>query len=93
MYGDANEVAPIDVPAPLGNEVDLGIQVDSDLDSDHAGENFTWRSGTGLVIYLNTDPIVWSSKHQPTVESSVFGAEFVAMENSNENICGIRYKL
>jgi hypothetical protein len=38
-------------------------------------------------------PIVWFSKHQSTVESSVFGAEFVAMKNGIETWCGFRYKL
>jgi hypothetical protein len=38
-------------------------------------------------------PIVWFSKRQPTVESSVFGAEFVAMKNGIETCRGLRYKL
>jgi hypothetical protein len=38
-------------------------------------------------------PIVWFSKRQPTVESSVFWAEFVAMKNGIENTRGVRYKL
>jgi hypothetical protein len=38
-------------------------------------------------------PSVWFSKRQPTVESSVFGAEFVAMKNGIETCCGLRYKL
>jgi hypothetical protein len=48
---------------------------------------------TGFVIYLNMAPIVWFSKHPPTVESRVFGAEFVAMKNGIETCCGLRYKL
>jgi hypothetical protein len=48
---------------------------------------------TGFVIYLNMAPIVWFSKHQSNVESSVFGAEFVAMKNGIETCRGIRYKL
>jgi hypothetical protein len=51
------------------------------VDSDRDGENFTRRSRTGCVIYLNMAPIVWFSKRNPTVESSVFGVEFVAMKN------------
>jgi hypothetical protein len=47
----------------------------------HAGEQFTRCSRTGFVIYLNMAPIVWFSKPYTTVESSVFGAEFVAMNN------------
>jgi hypothetical protein len=38
-------------------------------------------------------PIVWFSKRHPTVESSVFGAQFVAMKNGIETCCGLRCKL
>jgi hypothetical protein len=38
-------------------------------------------------------PIVWFSRRQPTVESSVFGDEFVAMNNWIETTGGLRYKL
>jgi hypothetical protein len=64
MYGDVKEIIPSDSPIPRGKEVDLRLSVDSD----HAGEQFTRRSGTGFVIYLNMAPIVWFSKSQPTVE-------------------------
>jgi hypothetical protein len=37
--------------------------------------------------------VVWYSKRQGTVETSVFGAEFVAMKNGNEASRGLRYKL
>jgi hypothetical protein len=69
MYGDA--------PVPRGKEIDLRLFVDSD----HDGEQLTRRSRTGFVIYLNMALIVWFSKRQPTVESSVFGADFVAMSS------------
>jgi hypothetical protein len=76
-------------PVPSGNEIDLCLFVDSD----HYGEQFTRRSRTGFVIYLNMAPIVWFSKRHPTVESSVFGTEFVAMKNWIETCRGLRYKL
>jgi hypothetical protein len=63
------------------------------VDYDHAGEHFTRRSRTGFVIYLNMSPIVWFSKRQPTVESSVFGADFFAMKNGIETTRGLCYKL
>jgi hypothetical protein len=85
MYGDVKEM----IPVPCGKEADLRLFVDSD----HAGEQFTRRSRTGYVIYLNMAPIVWFSKRQPTVESSVFGAEFVAMKNDIETCGGLHYKL
>jgi hypothetical protein len=89
MYGDVKEIIPSDAPLPRGKEVDMRLFVDSD----HAGEQFTRRSRTGFVIYFNMAPIVWLSKRQPTVESSVFGAEFVAMKNGIETCRGLRYKL
>jgi hypothetical protein len=89
MYGDVKEIIPSDAPVPHGKEVDLRLFVDSY----HAGDQLTRRSRTGFVIYLNMAPIVWLSKRQPTVESSVFGAEFVAMKNGIETCHGLRYKL
>jgi hypothetical protein len=89
MYGDAKEALQPDAPLPLGKEVDLRLYVDSD----HAIHNFTRRSRTGFVIYLSMEPVVWFSKQQPAVESSAFGAEFVAMKNGVETVRGLRYKL
>jgi hypothetical protein len=45
------------------------------------------------LIYLNRAPIVWYSKTQKTVESSIFGSEFVALRIATEMIKGLRYKL
>jgi hypothetical protein len=89
MYGDVKDTVPSDAPVPRGREVDFHLFVGSD----HAGEQFTRRSRNGFVIYLHMAPIVWFSKRQSTVESSVFGAEFVAMKNGIETCRGLRYKL
>jgi hypothetical protein len=80
MYGYVNEAIPPNAPATRGKSIDLRLFVDSD----HAGEQFTRRSRTGFVIYMNMAPIVSFSKRQPTLESSVFGAEYVAMKNGIE---------
>ena len=61
--------------------------------SDHAGKKRTRRSRTGFLIYCNMVLIDWVSKHQPTIETSVFGAEFVAMKHGIEKLRGLRYKL
>ena len=42
---------------------------------------------------MNGAPIVWHSKRQSTIETSVFGAEFVAMKVGMETLRGLRYKL
>ena len=44
-------------------------------------------------MYLNQALVAWYSKRQPTVESSVFVAEFVALKNGMEAVHGLRYKL
>jgi hypothetical protein len=89
MYGYVKEATPPNAPVRRGKEIDLRLFVEYD----HAGEHFTRRSRTGFVIYLDMVPIMWFYKRQPTVESSVFGAEFVEMKNSIETTRGLRYKL
>jgi hypothetical protein len=37
--------------------------------------------------------VQWFSKQQATIETSVFGAEFVAMKIGMESLRGLRYKL
>jgi hypothetical protein len=63
------------------------------VDSDHAGEKRTRRSRTGFFIYINMACIDWVSKRQSTIETSIFGAEFVAMKHGMEKLRGLRYKL
>ena len=89
FYAGAEEAIPSNAPEPLGKPIDLRAYVDSD----HAGDKATRRSRTGFVMFLNSSLINWMSKKQPTVESSVFGAEFVAMKHLNDTLRGIRYKL
>lgn len=88
-YGNVTEAIPPNAPEARGKEVDLRIFVDSD----HAGDQRTRRSRTGFIIYLNMAPITWFSKKQSTIETSVFGAEFVAMKQGMETLRGLRYKL
>ena len=63
------------------------------VDSDHAGDNLTRRSRTGFLIDLSMSPIVWHSKKQSTIETSVFSSEFVALKNSIELLKGLCHKL
>ncbi len=53
----------------------------------------TRRSHTGYNIYLNSAPIQWLLKKKSTVETSVFGAEFVAMKHGIDTVRGIPYKV
>jgi hypothetical protein len=62
-------------------------------DSDHARAEETRCSRTGFLIFCNMALIDWVSKKQATIETSVFGAEFVAMKHSIGKLRGLRYKL
>jgi hypothetical protein len=89
FYGDVEEAIPPNMPPPLGKDVDLRMMVDSN----HAGEKRTQRSCTGFIIFCNLAPIIWLSKQQATIETSVFGAEFVAIKHSIKMLRGLRYKI
>jgi hypothetical protein len=89
FYSDTEEAIPVDMPEPLGKDVDVRMM----CDSDHAGDKMTRRSCTGFLISYNMALIDWVFKKQATVEMSVFGAKFVAMKHGTEMLWGLWYKL
>jgi len=89
FYGNVKEVIPPNAPKPRGNPV----QTTAFVDANHAGNQITRRSHSGILIYCNSSPIVWYSKAQATVETSTFGSEFVALRVATELIEALRYKL
>jgi hypothetical protein len=89
FYGDVKEAILPNALKPRGKPLDMRMFVDAD----HAGDKITRRSRTGFFVFLNSAPIIWYSKRQTTVETSVFGSEFVAMKTGMEQIRGLRYKL
>ena len=89
FYKDAEEEFPVKGPEPLGNPVRLSAYVDAN----HAGNLKTRRSHTGILVYMNSAPIIWYSKRQNTVESSSFGSEYIALRICTEMIEALRYKL
>ena len=89
MYDGVSEPIPDNMPEPLGKELVLRLF----KDSDHAGDRMIRRSRTGYIIYGNNAPLYWLSKRQGTIETSVFGAEFVALKQGLEQVRALRYKL
>ena len=71
---DAEEEIPHDMLDPKGRKVRLM----SYIDADHAHNQVTRRSITGIIMFLNNTPIRWYSKRQKTVELSTYGSELVA---------------
>ena len=88
-YPEAEDQIPPNMPEPRGKSVVTTCWVDAD----HAGCQETRRSHTGIIIYVNSAPILWFSKRQNTVETSTFGSEFVAMKQAVDLVEGLRYKL
>ena len=73
---------PDNCPKPLVREVYLRMFVNLD----HATDETTRRSRTGYFIYMNSALVNWLSKKQATIETYVFGAEFVAMKQGMEAV-------
>ena len=85
----AEKLIPPDMPKPRGKVV----CVTTYEDSDHAGDQVTRRSRTGVLIFCNRTPVVWYSKKQTSIETSSFGSEFSALKTAVELTEGIIYKL
>ena len=75
------------MPEQMGK--DIGFKMC--MDSDHARYKSTLRPRTGLLIYINMTVMQWISKKQLTIETSVFGADFAAMNHGMETLRGLQY--
>ena len=80
FYPDTDSLIPDNCPKSLGEAVKITCYVDAN----HAGNMVTRRSHTGFVIFMNS---------APTVETSTFGSEYVALRIATEQIIALRYKL
>ena len=89
LYPDSIDQLPHDMPEALGE----GINISCFVEADHAGKKITRWSHTGIIIFLNSAPIIWYSKQQNTVESSTFGSELIALKQVIDMIEGLIYKL
>ncbi len=85
FYSNVEEAIPVDMPEPLGKDLYIRMM----CHSDHTGDKRTRRSRTGFLIFCNMALIDWVCKRQATIETSVFGAELVAMKHSIEKLQGL----
>jgi hypothetical protein len=83
------EVTPHDQPEPRGRS----FQVNIFCGAAHATCHVTWRSMTGILLFINGAPIIWYSKRQNKIETSTFGSEFVALRIAVEMNEALRYKI
>mmetsp|Transcript_34843 Transcript_34843/g.80554 ORF Transcript_34843/g.80554 Transcript_34843/m.80554 type:complete len:185 (-) Transcript_34843:347-901(-) len=89
FYPDAGRLAPLDCPPPRGNPVTVTLWTNMD----HAGCRKTGRSHSGIYVFLNKALIFWYSKKQTTVETAVYGSEYVAGKIEVDLVDGLIYKL
>jgi hypothetical protein len=90
FHPDADEeVVPANMLEPTGMEAGPTIHVDAD----HARNQVTRRSVTGIMMSLNNAPLVWISKRQKTVETSTCGSKLVAARIAIDLVIKMRYKL
>ena len=80
QYQDFSEEIDGSLPIPLFPELEINIFVDSD----HGHDAVTGKSITGLISFVGKTPIYWCSKRQPAVQTSTFGAEFMALRKAVE---------
>jgi len=88
-YPNTTEELPPGMLVPKGKPVRIICYVDAD----HAHDQVTCRSVTGIILFVNGTPIKWISKWQKTVESSTYGSKMVAARIATELILEVRYKL
>ena len=81
------ENIPEDRPAPRGELCSITCYVDAD----HARDQVTRRSVSGILMLLKNTPVSWSSKRQKTVETATYGSELVASRIAIEQIISLRY--
>lgn len=84
-YAYAKEDVDTNLPTPYGEPLRVVILVDSD----HAHDRFTGRSLTGIIVFVSSTPVAWSTKRQGTVATSTYQAEFAALKQA----INIRYYL
>jgi hypothetical protein len=89
FYPGAEEDLPKDMPIPKGKAITIVVYVDAD----HAHDQVTRRSVTGILLFINGMPIRWVSKRQKTVETSTYSSEMVAGRIAVELVIEYRYNL
>jgi hypothetical protein len=89
QYTYAKEEIDTRFHKPLGPELDINIF----FDSDHRHDRKTGRSISGIIVYVGNTPIIWKSRRQGAVQTSMYGAELCAMRMAVEEAITIRYML
>jgi hypothetical protein len=82
VFGKTKELLPKDTPEPLGKHVTLSRYLDANLMHDVK---------TGKLV--KETPLDWYSKKQATVETAIYGSEFVAARICVEQVIDLHATL
>ena len=77
------------MPEPLGEAAVTSLTMEAILNHCLAHG----KSLTGCLHFVNKTPVDWYSKKQATVETALYGSEFVAAKTETEQIMDIRQTL
>ena len=88
-YPDAVEERSSREPESLGKALNLTVYADAD----HAHDQVTRKSITGIIVFIGSTPIIAKSTRQGSVESSTYSAEFNSARAATELIIGLRLLL
>ena len=89
VYGNVEELVPKDAPKPLSKLVTSITYTDANLYHDM----LTGRSVTGILHLCNQILVDWYSKRQASVETAMFGSEFIAARISVDQIIDLQTTL
>ena len=80
-YPEASEDIDEGFLEPRGRPISTPVYIDSE----HAHDHVTRRSVSGVLSFVGSAPIIWTSKRQGTIESSIYSAEFCAVPVATDN--------
>ena len=89
VYGSVKEEIPKDIPKPLGKRVITTTFLDANLLHDIV----TGKFSHSCITFVNTTPTDSFLKRQATVETAMYGSEFVAAKTATELIMDLRNTL
>ena len=69
------------------------LQTSIFCDADHAHDKKTRRSITGIIGFVGSTPVLWSSRRQGAIAASTYAAEFMALRTATEEAMSLRYML
>eukprot|EP00957_Ditylum_brightwellii_P062771 4763633-Ditylum_brightwellii.AAC.1 len=76
-------------PEPLVGELDITLF----CNSDHGHDKVTGQSVTRIFKVVASTPVLWTSKRQLCVQTSILCAEFIALKKGVKKAVALRYHL